>query len=138
MCAQGCNISMPNDPIDVTGAQVKLKMRQSYSWSFIPRQKLRAVSRGDSLAFRNIIWNSHTRALHIHRALSIYMYDISTLSIDAGRKGGFRAHIFCRAPQEITLLSTNSARPLDLNDVARENSAVTVSVERGDPCIIES
>lgn len=50
-------------------------------------------------------------------------------SMHTRRKRGFRVLIFCCAPQEITLLSTNfTSRPLDSNDVARENSAVIVAV----------
>jgi len=67
-----------------------------------------------------ILCTLHTRYQYTH---------ISMFSMHTQWKRDFRALIFCRTPQEITLLSTNStSRPLDTNDVARENSAVIAAV----------
>lgn len=88
-----------------------------------------------AVAFRNIIRNSYAPIRpplpplfppRTYTALPICVY-INVLYMNTRWRGGFRVFIFYCAPQEITILSTNFSRPLDSNNVVRENSAVIVT-----------
>jgi len=72
------------------------------------------------------------RILRMHLADARAMYQ-SCMYKREGREGDFRVLVFRREFQEITLLSSNSARcPLDSNDTAGENNRASVLKPRED------